>query len=114
MGDEKKTLNKVKTDPAELICDVLLDQQMFSGVVNIIKNEILCITRIHPESKAGNITAPKIKALIKEAVSYSFDFLKWKKAMSSHCFYFENYQEIDKRIRTFPELYLRQFLFDRL
>ena len=80
LWDEKKALKKVKQYPDDLICDVLLDQEIFSGVGNIIKNEILFITRIHPESKAGNIPAPKIKALIREAVSYSFDFLIWKKA----------------------------------
>jgi endonuclease VIII len=33
-----------------------------------------------PESKAGKIPAAKMKELGKEAVSYSFDFLKWNKA----------------------------------
>ena len=78
--DEKKALARVKKYPDDLVCDVLLDQDIFSGVGNIIKNEILFITQIHPESKMGKIPLPKLKALIKEAVSYSFDFLKWKKA----------------------------------
>ena len=78
--DQKKALKKLKAYPDELICDVLLDQEIFSGVGNIIKNEILFITRIHPESKVGKIPAVKMKALVKEAVSYSFDFLRWKKA----------------------------------
>lgn len=78
--DGKKALKKLQGYPDELICDVLLDQEIFSGVGNIIKNEILFITRIHPVSKVGKIPAAKMKALVKEAVSYSFDFLKWKKA----------------------------------
>jgi endonuclease-8 len=78
--DAKKAFKKVKENPGAMICDVLLDQDIFSGVGNIIKNEILFITRIHPESKAGKIPAAKMKALLKEAVSYSFDFLRWKKA----------------------------------
>ncbi|MEO6313804.1 MAG: DNA-formamidopyrimidine glycosylase family protein [Chitinophagaceae bacterium] len=78
--DAKKALKKVKADADQLICDVLLDQEIFSGVGNIIKNEILFNTFIHPESKAGNIPPARMKALVAEAVRYSFDFLKWKKA----------------------------------
>jgi endonuclease-8 len=78
--DAKKALKKIKENGAELICDVLLDQAIFSGVGNIIKNEILFITRIHPKSKVGKIPVARVKALIAEAVSYSFDFLRWKKA----------------------------------
>ena len=78
--DPKKALKKVKADADALICDVLLDQDIFSGVGNIIKNEILFNTHIHPESRIGNIPTPKLKELIKESVSYSFNFLKWKKA----------------------------------
>jgi endonuclease VIII len=80
LWDEKKALKKLKEQPGELICDALLDQDIFSGVGNIIKNEILFITCIHPESKTGTIPAKKLNVLVKEAVSYSFDFLKWKKA----------------------------------
>ena len=78
--DNKKAMRKLKQQPGELICDVLLDQEIFSGVGNIIKNEILFITRIHPENKVEDIPPAKLKELINEAVSYSFDFLKWKKA----------------------------------
>jgi endonuclease-8 len=56
-----------------------LDQNIFTGVGNIIKNEVLFRTKIHPESKVGNIPQKKINELIKEARNYSFDFLKWKK-----------------------------------
>jgi endonuclease-8 len=77
---EKKALKKTKSYAHEMICDVLLDQEIFSGVGNIIKNEILFITRIHPKSITGSIPSAKMKLLIKEASSYSFDFLKWKKA----------------------------------
>ena len=62
-----------------MVCDALLDQNIFTGVGNIIKNEVLFRTRIHPESKIGNIPQKKINELIKEARNYSFDFLEWKK-----------------------------------
>ncbi len=78
--DSKKAIRKLKKQPDELICDVLLDQEIFSGVGNIIKNEMLFITQIHPESRAGGIPIAKLKELVNEAVTYSFDFLMWKKA----------------------------------
>jgi endonuclease VIII len=69
-------LNKI---PDKNVCDVLLDQEIFAGVGNIIKNEVLFRIRVHPESLVGKLP-PKIKsALIREARKYSFDFLKWKR-----------------------------------
>ncbi len=77
--DEKKALKKIKELPGAEVCDVLLNQEIFAGVGNIIKNEVLFRTRIHPESVVGKIPLAKIKALIREARNYSFDFLEWKK-----------------------------------
>ena len=78
--DPKKALKKVKTKPAALICDVLLNQDLFAGVGNIIKNEVLYRVGIHPLSHVEKIPTAKLKLLIAEASLYSFDFLEWKKA----------------------------------
>ena len=75
----KAAKKKLKSIPDELACDALLDQNIFAGVGNIIKNEVLFRIRLHPESKIENISAFKLNELIKEARNYSFDFLKWKK-----------------------------------
>jgi endonuclease-8 len=75
-----KARRKLKAIPDTLVCDALLDQNIFAGVGNIIKNEVLFRIKIHPESKIGKIPPRKIGELIKEARNYSFDFLKWKKA----------------------------------
>jgi len=72
-------LSKLKANRERLICDALLDQQIFSGVGNIIKNEVLFRTRIHPLNKVGNIPARRMKALVDDAKDYSFLFLKWKR-----------------------------------
>ncbi len=70
---------KLKKEPGKIVADVLLDQELFSGVGNIIKNEVLFRIRVHPKSLIGKLP-PKLKSLlIKEARNYSFDFLKWKK-----------------------------------
>jgi endonuclease-8 len=62
-----------------LACDALLDQNIFAGCGNIIKNEVLFRIRVHPESRLGKLPTKQLNALIKEARKYSFDFLQWKK-----------------------------------
>lgn len=70
---------KLKQLPAAMVCDALLNQDIFSGVGNIIKNEVLYRIRVHPESLVGKLPAAKLTQLIKEARTYSFDFLQWKR-----------------------------------
>ncbi len=53
---------------------------VFAGVGNIIKNEVLFRIRVHPLSKIGKLPPRKLSELIKQARQYSFDFLEWKKA----------------------------------
>lgn len=71
---------KLQQRPGLLVCDALLDQNVFAGVGNIIKNEVLFRTRIHPESTIGALPPRKLGELIKQARDYSFDFYRWKKA----------------------------------
>jgi endonuclease-8 len=77
--DPKRARKKLRAQPDMLACDALLDQDIFSGVGNIIKNEVLFRIRVHPASKVGALPAPKLRALVDEARQYSFDFLAWKK-----------------------------------
>ena len=81
-----KALKKLKGIPDAKICDALLDQQIFSGVGNIIKNEVLWLVKLHPETLIKNISAFKFKNLMKEVVDYSFEFLQYKKVgtLSKH------------------------------
>ncbi len=75
----KKAEKKLKANPEMMVCDALMDQDIFSGVGNIIKNEVLFRVGIQPESLLGKIPTKKTKELIKEARNYSFDFLEWKR-----------------------------------
>lgn len=77
--DEKSALKKLKSKPALLVCDALLDQDIFAGVGNIIKNEVLYRIGVHPLNRIQDLPAEKLKLMIKEARNYSFDFLEWKK-----------------------------------
>jgi len=74
-----KARKKLKEIPSTLVCDALLDQHIFAGVGNIIKNEVLYRIKVHPKTKIGKLPSAKLTELIKEAKNYSFDFLKWKK-----------------------------------
>ncbi len=77
--DSKKALQKLEACPQTLVCDALLDQSKFAGVGNIIKNEVLYRIKVNPKSKVGKLPISRKKALVKEAVHYSFQFLEWKK-----------------------------------
>ncbi len=77
--DAKATKTKLGKIPNKMICDALLEQDIFSGVGNIIKNEVLYRVYVHPESLVGKIPSKKLKQIIDEAVIYSFQFLEWKK-----------------------------------
>lgn len=70
---------KLKAQPSLLVCDALLDQDIFAGVGNIIKNEVLFRTRIHPECRVADLPPRKLGQLVAQARQYSFDFLEWKK-----------------------------------
>lgn len=84
--DAKGARKKLKTQPATLICEALLDQDIFAGSGNIIKNEVLYRTKVHPLSLIGDIPPRKLTEIINETRNYAFDFLAWKKdnVLSKH------------------------------
>jgi endonuclease-8 len=61
------------------IADALLDQTLFAGVGNIIKNEVLSITRVHPKRLIGDISPKKLKEIVATTFSYSQQFYAWRK-----------------------------------
>ena len=77
--DPKAAKKKLKAIPDTMVTDALLDQTIFAGVGNIIKNEVLYRIKVHPKTKVGHLPIKQLNSLIKEARNYSFDFLKWKK-----------------------------------
>ncbi|HEV7621122.1 MAG TPA: DNA-formamidopyrimidine glycosylase family protein [Flavisolibacter sp.] len=77
--DAKAAKKKLNAIPETLVTDALLDQNIFAGVGNIIKNEVLYRIKVHPKSKLGALPVKKLNELVKEARNYSFEFLKWKK-----------------------------------
>ncbi len=70
---------RLRAAPGMLVCDALLDQDIFAGVGNIIKNEVLFRIHLHPLSTVGALPAAKLRELVAQARQYSFDFYAWKK-----------------------------------
>ena len=90
-----KTLLKKQKD--KTIDDVLMDQEIFSGVGNIIRNEALYRAGIHPLSVTGKIPAAKITKLVKEVVNYARLF----------------YEELETKGKKLPfAVYQQQFAAD--
>lgn len=47
--------SEVKQQKTRMLCDVLLDQRVLPGVGNIIKNEALFDSGLHPAAKVGGL-----------------------------------------------------------
>lgn len=61
----------LKEHRQKTIESALMDQQIFTGSGNIIRNEALYHAGIHPQSVTGKIPAAKITRLIKEVVKFA-------------------------------------------
>ena len=83
---------KLKALPDMMVCDAVMDQEIFSGVGNIIKNEVLFRIGVQPESLVGNLPIKILNALLQEARNYSFDFLEWKR-INTLKMHFQVYQQ---------------------
>jgi endonuclease-8 len=75
----KSARKKLKAAPDMLVTDALLNQDIFAGVGNIIKNEVLHIIKVHPESRVGALPPRKLGEMITQASAYSQQFLAWKR-----------------------------------
>jgi endonuclease-8 len=77
--DSEKAFQKIISEPREMVCDVLMDQNIFSGVGNIIKNEVLFMMRLHPERLIESLKESQIRELIEMTHAYTWQFYEWKK-----------------------------------
>lgn len=77
--DPARARRKLKKQPELNVGDALLSQEIFAGVGNIIKCEVLFRIYVHPENTVGQLPPRKLTELITEARNYSFDFYRWKK-----------------------------------
>jgi endonuclease-8 len=79
--DERDVLKLLARRPPETqLGDLLLDQEVFAGSGNIIKNEVPYLLGYQPETKLGALTAIEYKTLVRQMRAYCFQFYEWKKA----------------------------------
>lgn len=77
--DPKKAFEAVKNHPNEEVGDVLLDQTIFSGVGNIIKNEVLFLVKRKPSTFIKDISSSLLQKIIKTTITFSIQFYEWRK-----------------------------------
>ena len=68
---ETEKLLLTKKFLSQKIGDVLMNQDIFPGVGNVIRNEVLFMSKIHPESIVEKIPKEKITALLKNIQQFS-------------------------------------------
>jgi len=77
--DEKYVLRMLTHESKTELGDLLLDQNIFAGAGNIIKNEVLFRLGLHPERKIESLSSPARRSLVGEMRRYSKQFYRWKK-----------------------------------
>lgn len=77
--DASSALKKVKKHPRSQIGDVLLNQDIFAGVGNIIKNEVLFLTKIQPERLIEETSNYKLSKIVRTVREFVFQFYEWRK-----------------------------------
>jgi len=75
----RRALRQLRDHADEEIADVLLDQSIFAGVGNIIKNEVLFRTRTHPATRVRRLSSARRKAIVDDARTFSFRFLELRR-----------------------------------
>lgn len=77
--DKDKAYKRVQEQRDEEIADVLLDQEIFGGVGNIIKNEVLSLVYTNPKTTVDSLKPKKLKEIIGSTKDFSKQFYAWRK-----------------------------------
>ena len=75
----KTIVKAMQRHPNETIDDVLLDQNIFPGVGNIIKNEVLLLSKTSPHKRIAELTPKQLRLIALHAREFSQHFLQWRK-----------------------------------
>ncbi|NXH30045.1 NEIL3 Endonuclease, partial [Myiagra hebetior] len=70
---------EIKQQNTRMLCDVLLDQAVLPGVGNIIKNEALFDSGLHPALKVCQLTDEHVRQLVKMTRDFTLLFYKCRK-----------------------------------
>jgi len=74
-----QVMDLVSKKKEQSISDILLDQEIFLGVGNIIKNEALFLSRTHPLSMRGSMSDAKAQRVAVKAREFSMQFYEVKR-----------------------------------
>jgi len=77
--EEDHVIHLMRRRKNAALCDLLLDQTVFAGSGNIVKNEVLFNIRRHPLTKLAHVSSkdwPKVARAVRE---YCWNFYEWKK-----------------------------------
>jgi endonuclease-8 len=77
--DATHVYSLLKIQPKDMIADALLDQEIFAGVGNIIKNEVLSRMKLAPQHLVSDLSPAKLKAVIADTRAFSLQFYRWRK-----------------------------------
>ena len=83
--DEARVRKLLRSNDDAEIADVLLDQRIFAGVGNIIKNEVLAITHIAPTRTVASLSPAKQREIVRETRAFSRQFYLWRVGQTSSC-----------------------------
>ena len=65
--DAAEALRRVRAHPADLIADVLLNQRVASGLGNVLKSEVLFVSRIHQFARVADIADADLNRILEVA-----------------------------------------------
>ncbi|XP_045677643.1 endonuclease 8-like 3 isoform X2 [Phyllostomus hastatus] len=86
---------ELKQQTGRMLCDVLLDQRVLPGVGNIIKNEALLDSGLHPAVQVCQLTDEQIHHLVKMIRDFSILFYRCHKAGSAVSKHYKVYKRPD-------------------
>ncbi len=77
--DEAHVVELMEARKSSYLCDLFLDQRVFAGSGNIVKNEVLFNIRRHPLTKLSKISRKDWPVLTRAVRAYCENFYEWKK-----------------------------------
>jgi endonuclease-8 len=91
--DLDKAVRCASEESHQLACDLLLDQEVFPGVGNIIKNEALWMAKTHPLSLTGRMSRAQMCEMAARARDFSMLFYHAKQTETELRSHFQIYRK---------------------
>jgi endonuclease VIII len=76
---QRHVVNLMCLQKDAFLCDLFLDQSIFAGSGNIVKNEVLFNIRRHPLTKLSGVSSNDWPRMAEAVHEYCWNFYEWKK-----------------------------------